>query len=51
MELIEVFQYYLFWVNYNVSSWEWDSDEEKTFDICIGINYFAIPRLNWLIWL
>ena len=51
MELIEVFQYCLFWVNYNVSSWEWDSDEEKTFDICIGINYFAILRLIWLIWL
>ena len=49
MELIGVFQNYLFWVNYNVSSWEWDWVKEKTFDICIEIKYFAIPRLIWLI--
>ena len=49
MELIGFFQNYLFWVNYNVSIWEWDLVEEKPFDNCIGIKYFAIPRLIWLI--
>ena len=49
MELIEVFQDYLNWVKYNVSSWEWDWVKEKTFDNCIGIKYSAIPRLIWLI--
>ena len=47
MELIGVFQTYLSWVNYNVSSWEWDWVQEKTFEI----KYFAIPLLIWLIWL
>ena len=28
MELIGFFQNYLFWVNYNVSIWEWDWVEE-----------------------
>ena len=49
MELIGFFQNYLFWVNYNVSIWEWDWVEEKPFDNCIGIKYFAIPHLIWLI--
>ena len=35
IELIGFFQNYLFWVNYNVSIWEWDWVEEKTFDNCI----------------
>ena len=51
MELIRLFQNYLFWVNYNVSSWVWDWVDEKAFDNCIGIKYFAISRLIWLIWL
>ena len=49
MELIGVFQNYFFWVNYNVSIWEWDWVKEKTFDHCMGIKYFAILRLIWLI--
>ena len=51
MELIGVFRNYLSWVNYNVSSWEWDWVEEKTFDNYIGMKYFAILRLISLIWL
>ena len=34
----------MFCVNYNVSGWEWDWVEEKTFDNWIGIKYFAILR-------
>ena len=51
MDVTGVFRNYLFWVNYNVSSWEWDWVEEKTFDNYRAIKYFAILRLISLIWL
>ena len=51
MDITGVFRNYLFWVNYNVSSWEWDWVEEKAFDDYMAIKYFALLRLISLIWL